>query len=149
MFRKVDKNIISQAELRKGAEITTGTSSATRLVSELYMLALESRLTGGAVIEPGPLNFDSRVGVVCRKKMPAEKRAWRQPDIGGFQGRRSVDTAGHCYSHAVALQRAHDLQLLDSEHAVENRRMSSLRARPDHGSTAPVSGLSGPMAPMS
>jgi len=68
MFRRVDKDVISQAELRTGAEFTTGTSSATRLVGELYMLALERRLADGAVIEPGPLSFDSRVGVVCRKK---------------------------------------------------------------------------------
>ena len=68
MFRRADKDVISQAELRKGAEFTTESSSATRLVGELYMLALERRLADGAVIEPGPLSFDSRVGVVRRKK---------------------------------------------------------------------------------
>ena len=68
MFRKADKDVISQAELRKGAEWMTGTSSAVLLVRELYLCALERRLADGALIEPGPLGFDSRVGVVCRRK---------------------------------------------------------------------------------
>ena len=68
MFRRTAEDVISQAELRKGAEFTTGTSAAIRLVRELYMLALERRLEDGALIEPGPLSFVSRVGVVCRKK---------------------------------------------------------------------------------
>ena len=65
---KADKDVISQAELRKGAEWMTGNSSAVRLVRELYMCALERRLADGALIEPGPLGFDSRVGVVCKRK---------------------------------------------------------------------------------
>jgi hypothetical protein len=32
------------------------------------MQALERRLADDALIEPGPLSFDSRVGVICRKK---------------------------------------------------------------------------------
>jgi len=32
------------------------------------MQALERRLADGALIEPGPLSFDSSVGVVSRKK---------------------------------------------------------------------------------
>ena len=68
MFRKADKDVISQAELRKGAEWMTRTSSAVLLVRELYMCALGRRLADGALIEPGPLGFDSRVGVVCRRK---------------------------------------------------------------------------------
>ena len=84
MFRRTAEDVISQAELRKGAEFTTGTSAAIRLVRELYMLALERRLEGGALIEPGPLSFVSRVGVVCRKKdagteanVGAAKFQWR------------------------------------------------------------------------
>ena len=46
----------------------TGISPAIRLVGELYMHALERRLANGALIEPGPLSFDSLVGVICRKK---------------------------------------------------------------------------------
>jgi hypothetical protein len=65
---KVDNDVISQAELRKGEELMTGTSSPVRLVRELYMCALERRLAYGALIEPGPLGFASRVGVVCRRK---------------------------------------------------------------------------------
>ncbi len=68
MFRRADKDVISQAELRKGAEFTAGSSSAMRLIGELYMLALERRLAGGAVIEPGPLSVDSRAGIICRRK---------------------------------------------------------------------------------
>jgi hypothetical protein len=68
VLRKADKDVISQAELRKGEELMTGTSSAVRLVRELYMCALERRLADGALIEPGPLAFDSRVGVVCKRK---------------------------------------------------------------------------------
>jgi len=68
MFRKADKDVISQAELRKGAEWMTGTSSAVLLVRELYLWALERRLADGALIEPGPFSFDSLVGVICRKK---------------------------------------------------------------------------------
>ena len=68
MSRRIAQDVISQAELRKGAEFTIGTSAAIRLVRELYMLALERRLEGGALIEPGPLSFVTRVGVVCRKK---------------------------------------------------------------------------------
>ncbi len=68
MFRRADKDVISQAELRKGEEFTTGTSPAIGLVRELYMHALERRLADGALIEPGPLSFDNHSGVVCRKK---------------------------------------------------------------------------------
>jgi hypothetical protein len=68
MDRMIEEDVISQAELRKGATFTTGTSAAIRLVRELYMQALARRLTDGALIEPGPLSFDRRVGVVCRKK---------------------------------------------------------------------------------
>jgi hypothetical protein len=68
MSRKIGEGVISQAELRKGATLTTGTSAAIRLICELYTQALERRLADGAVIEPGPLSYDSRVGVVGRKK---------------------------------------------------------------------------------
>jgi hypothetical protein len=68
VLRKADKDVISQAELRKGEELMTGTSSAVRLVRELYMCVLERRLADCALIEPGPLTFDSHVGVVCRRK---------------------------------------------------------------------------------
>jgi|ERR1051326_3610649 hypothetical protein len=62
------KDFISQAELRKGAELMTGTSSAVRLLRELYLDALERRLAGGAAIEPGPLGFTRSVGVVLERK---------------------------------------------------------------------------------
>ena len=68
MYRRFEGDVISQAELRKGAAFTTGTSAAIRLVCELYMQALARRLADGALIEPGPLSFDGCVGVVCRKK---------------------------------------------------------------------------------
>jgi len=68
MYRMLEGDVISQAELRKGAAFTTGTSAAIRLVRELYIQALARRLADGAMIEPGPLSFDSRAGVVCRKK---------------------------------------------------------------------------------
>ena len=68
MFRRIEQDVISQAELRKGAEFATGNSAAIRFVRELYMQALERRLADGALIEPGPLSFDSSVGVVSRKK---------------------------------------------------------------------------------
>jgi hypothetical protein len=68
MDRRIEEDVISQAELRKGAAFTTGTSAAIRLVRELYMMALVRRLADGALIEPGPLGFDSHAGVVCRKK---------------------------------------------------------------------------------
>jgi hypothetical protein len=68
MSRRTEEDVISQAELRKGAEFTPSTSAATHLIRELYMMALERRLADGALIEPGPLSFISRVGVVCRRK---------------------------------------------------------------------------------
>ena len=68
MYQRFEGDVISQAELRKGTAFTTGTSAAIRLVRELYMQALARRLTDGALIEPGPLSFDSRAGVVCGKK---------------------------------------------------------------------------------
>jgi hypothetical protein len=40
MSRRTAEDVISQAELRKGAEFTIGTSAAIRLVRELYMLQL-------------------------------------------------------------------------------------------------------------
>ena len=45
-----------------------GTSSAVRLVRELYLDALEHRIAGGAVIESGPLAFVQSVGVVLERK---------------------------------------------------------------------------------
>jgi hypothetical protein len=68
MSYRPDADLISQAELRKGAEFMVGTSPAVRLVRELYLDALERRITKGAVIEPGPLGFVQSVGVVPEKK---------------------------------------------------------------------------------
>ena len=62
------KDFISQAELRKGAELLIGTSSAIRLVRELYLAALERRIARGAVIEPGPLDFIQSIGVLPERK---------------------------------------------------------------------------------
>jgi hypothetical protein len=62
------KDLISQAELRKGAEFMVGTSSAAQLVRQLYLDALERRMARGAVVEPGPLGFVQSVGVVPEKK---------------------------------------------------------------------------------
>ena len=64
----LSKDFISQTELRKGAEFMIGTSSAVRLVRELYLDALERRIVRGAVIEPGPLGFAQSVGVVLERK---------------------------------------------------------------------------------
>jgi hypothetical protein len=58
------KDVISQAELRKGAEFMIGTSSAIRLVRELYLDALERRIARGAVIESGPFAFVPSIGVI-------------------------------------------------------------------------------------
>lgn len=62
------QDLISQAELRRGAEFMIGNSSAVQLVRELYLDALERRLAGGARIEPGPLSFVRSVGVVAQRK---------------------------------------------------------------------------------
>jgi hypothetical protein len=62
------KDLISQAELRKGAEFMMGTSSAVRLLREFYLVALERRIDMGADIEPGPLGFARSVGVVPERK---------------------------------------------------------------------------------
>ena len=62
------KDLISQAELRKGAEFMIGTSSAGRLVRELYLDALERRIARGAVIESGPLALVQSIGVVPERK---------------------------------------------------------------------------------
>jgi hypothetical protein len=63
MFRSPRKDVISQTELRKGAEFAIGGSSAVDLVGELYMLALERLVADGALIEPGPLGFHTFRGV--------------------------------------------------------------------------------------
>ena len=68
-------DLISQAELRKGAEFM-GTSPAVRLVRQLYLDALDRRITKGAVIEPGPLGFVQSVGVV-----PEQKEAGRETQV--------------------------------------------------------------------
>ena len=62
------KDLISQAELRKGAEFMIGTSSAVGVVRELYLGALERRIANGAVIEPGPLGSVQSIGIVPEKK---------------------------------------------------------------------------------
>ena len=62
------RDLISQAELRKGVEFMIGTSSAVQLVRELYLNALERRLGDGAGIEPGPLSFVQSFGVVRQRK---------------------------------------------------------------------------------
>ncbi len=62
------RDLISQTELRKGAEFMLGTSSAVRLVRELYLNALERRILRGAVIEPGPLGFVQSIGIVSERK---------------------------------------------------------------------------------
>ena len=68
MPRRTAEDVISQAELRKGAEFMIGTSSAVRLVRELYLDALERRIARGAILEPGPLGFVQSVGVVSERK---------------------------------------------------------------------------------
>ena len=65
---RLGRDLISQAELRKGAEFMIGSSSAVQLVRELYLNALERRLGDGAGIEPGPLSFVQGVGVVPQRK---------------------------------------------------------------------------------
>jgi hypothetical protein len=70
------KDLISQAELRKGAEFMIRTSSAARLVRELYLDALERRIARGAVIESGPLAFVQSIGIV-----PERKEAGRETQV--------------------------------------------------------------------
>jgi hypothetical protein len=79
------KDLISQAELRKGAEFMSGTSSAVRLVRELYLDALERRIKRGALIEPGPLGFVQSIGVV-----PKKKDAGRQAQVAVARATPSV-----------------------------------------------------------
>ena len=66
-------DLISQAELRKGAELMIGTSYASRLLRELYLVALERRIARGAAIDPGPLGFVPSVGVVPERKAPGRE----------------------------------------------------------------------------
>jgi hypothetical protein len=63
-------DVITQAELRKGAEFITNKSSATGIVRELYMNALARRRAAGAVGEPGPLTFDQVLKTVSDRKQP-------------------------------------------------------------------------------
>ena len=85
-------DLISQAELRKGAEFMIGASSAVRLVRELYLHALERRLARGAVIEPGPLSFVQSVGVVLERK-----EVGRETQVAGTQPLgRSTSTRDRC-----------------------------------------------------
>jgi hypothetical protein len=65
------KDLITQAELRKGAELMIGTSAAVRLIRELYLDALKHRIAVGALVEPGPLGFAAPLGVVSKRKEPA------------------------------------------------------------------------------
>jgi hypothetical protein len=66
------EDVITQAELRKGAEFVPDKSSATRIVRELYMSALARRLAAGAVVEPGALTFDQAAKTIyrCERKQP-------------------------------------------------------------------------------
>jgi hypothetical protein len=48
MSDRPGQDLLSQAELRKGAEFMVGTSSAVRLVQQLYLDALERRMAMGA-----------------------------------------------------------------------------------------------------
>ena len=73
MYSRAVEDVITQAELRKGAELMAGTSSAIRFIAELYICALKRRLANGAIIEPGPRIFDRTVGVVCGRKEPARE----------------------------------------------------------------------------
>jgi hypothetical protein len=86
----LSKDFISQTELRKGAEFMIGTSSAVRLLRELYLDALERRIARGAVIEPGPLGFAQSVGIVLeRKEAGREMEFTAQPfDNSAVEGRR-------------------------------------------------------------
>ena len=65
---RLGQDLISQAELRRGAEFMIGNSPAVQLVGELYLDALERRLAHGASIEPGPLGFVQSIGIVPQKK---------------------------------------------------------------------------------
>ena len=80
------RDLISQAELRKVAELMTGASSAVQLVRELYLNALERRLADGAGIEPGPLSFVQSVGVV-----PQRKSARKETATGGGRAAQSFN----------------------------------------------------------
>ena len=79
MDRTASQDLITQAELQKGAEFMEGRSSANRLVCELYMTALCRRLAEGAAIEPGPLAFDPTRKIVHSRK-PPESELRRSPD---------------------------------------------------------------------
>jgi hypothetical protein len=75
------KDIVSQAELRKGAEFMIGTSAGVQVLRELYLDALERRIARGAVIEPGPLGFALSVGVFLKRKEAGSETQFlvRQP----------------------------------------------------------------------
>jgi hypothetical protein len=66
------QDLITQAELRKGAELMAGKSSAARLVCAIYMNALARRVADGAAIQPGPLAFDPPLRSVYRKPPGSE-----------------------------------------------------------------------------
>jgi hypothetical protein len=85
---RLGKDLISQVELRKGAEFIIGTSAAVRLVRELYLDALERRIARGALIESGPFGFAQSVGVV-----PEKKEAGRETQVVGAS--RSRGRAEH------------------------------------------------------
>jgi hypothetical protein len=68
------KDLISQAELRKGAEFMVETSSAVRLIRQLYLDALERRMARGAVVEPGPLALSRVWELFPKRRRQVEKR---------------------------------------------------------------------------
>jgi hypothetical protein len=73
LSNRLARDLVSQAELHKGAEFMTGTSAAVQLVRALYLNALARRLRNGARIEPGPLSFVQSVGVVPQAKGPRKE----------------------------------------------------------------------------
>jgi len=67
------QELITQAELRKGAELIAGKSSATSLVCAIYVNALARHIANGATIEPGPLAFDPTLKSVYNRKPPGSE----------------------------------------------------------------------------
>jgi hypothetical protein len=91
MDLSVRRDLITQAELRKGAELMAGISSATRLVCAIYVNALARRIAGGAAIEPGPLAFDPNSKSVYNPKTAGVGSA----SFRAYEGAQGTELSGH------------------------------------------------------
>ena len=85
MRPRAREDVITQVELREATELLAGTSLAIGFIRELYLYALDRRLADGAKIEPGPLMFDSAIGVVCGRKQAATESRSRFVNVTAAQ----------------------------------------------------------------